>query len=448
MKRPILDPTPPGWLILAALGVLLAIGLACIYVTDTHYASGHDGPRNAAKQCVFILFGVLVAIAVLKVGYKQIAQHAYLIFAVVLASLVPLLVAKLLHTGFGGLTEPRNGAYRWINLPDFQLQPSEFMKVAFLVALAWYLRFRKNYRRFGGLMLPFFTSAVPLGLILLEPDLGTALLLVPVLFTMLFMAGARIRHLALLALIGVAGAPFAWGHLQDYQRLRVTAVLLQSDKLRAAVVEHPERYTWLAGRRQAVEWAGSSGYQLVHSKNAIGSGGLLGQGWGDGVYVTNALLPDRHNDFVLSIIGHQWGTAGCLLVLGCFAVVVVAGVRIASVTTDPFARLLAAGVVTLIATQVIINVGMAVGLLPITGMTLPFVSYGGSSLLSNFIAVALLISVSQHRPFLLATKPFDFERRRPEKTALNDYADGLPSLGSFRDPSGERLAQTGSESHR
>lgn len=441
MMRRVLDLTSPGWLIVAALSVLLAIGLASIAVTDTHYASGHDGPRNAAKQCIFVFFSVVAAGFVLRIGYQEIAKHAYLIFVLSLLTLVPLLVARLLQSGFGGLTAPRNGAYRWINLPGFQLQPSEFMKVAFLIALAWYLRYRRNYRRFGGLMLPFVISAIPLALILLEPDLGTALLLIPVLFIMLFMAGARLRHLAIMGLIGVAAVPFAWERLKDYQRLRVTAVLLQSEDLRQAVIERPEKYGWLAKRRQAVEWAGSSGFQLVHSKNAIGSGGLFGTGWGRGTYVNNTLLPDRHNDFILSIIGHQWGAVGCLLVLACFAVIVVAGVRIASVTTDPFARLLAVGVVALISTQVIINVGMALGLLPITGMTLPFVSYGGSSLLSNFLAIALLVSVSQHRPFLLANKPFDYQRRRVEKTQLNDYRDGLPSLGSP-----DRAASAGAES--
>lgn len=159
------------------------------------------------------------------------------------------------------------------------------MKVAYVIALAWYLRYRKNYRRFGGLLIPVAISAVPVGMILLEPDLGTALLLLPVLLTMLFMAGARMRHLVLIMLIGLAAAPIAWWQIKGYQRARVTAVLLQSQTLRQAVIDHPEPYAFLVSKRQAIEWAASSGYQLVHSKNAVGSGGVLGQGWGDGVYV-------------------------------------------------------------------------------------------------------------------------------------------------------------------
>jgi rod shape determining protein RodA len=266
-------------------------------------------------------------------------------------------------------------------------------------------------------------SVVPIGLILLEPDLGTALLLLPVLLTMLFMAGARKRHLAIIIAMGLAAAPLAWTLIRGYQRARVTAVLLQSDELREAIVADPDKYAFLATKRQAIEWAASSGYQLVHSKNTVGSGGLIGYGWGEGPYVASSLLPDRHNDFIFSIIGHQWGILGCVVVLGAFAVIVLAGVRIAAATTEPAGRLLAVGVLAMIVSQVVINVGMSVGLMPITGMTLPFVSYGGSSLLTNFIAAALLISVSRNRPFLLATRPFEFAREQAAKAHLFEHED-------------------------
>lgn len=422
MKRPILLLTQPGWVTLISIGILMTIGIASIYVTDTHYARGNDGPINAAKQCLHAVIGCAFAFAVLKVGYQHVARFSYSIFLLAIVALIPLLLAKNFHTDFGGLTSPRNGAYRWIQLPGFQLQPSEVMKLAYVLALAWYLRYRKNYRRFSGLMVPFVFSAVPLTLILLEPDLGTVLLLIPVLFSMLFVAGAKFKHLAIIVLIGIAFTPIAWGQIKGYQRARVTAVLLQSKQLRNAIIDHPENYRYLTTKRQALEWAASSGYQLVHSKNAIGSGGLFGQGWGQGVYVNHTLLPDRHNDFVFSVVAHQWGLMGCLLVLACYTAIVLAGVQIASATTDPFGRLLAVGVVTLLAMQVLINVGMACGLMPITGMTLPFVSYGGSSLLSSFISLALLVSVSQHRPYLLATRPYEFTSRQQEQLhmALRD----------------------------
>ncbi len=414
MRRSRLDLTHPGWTIVAAVACLTTLGLVSIYVTDTHYATGHDGPLNAARQALRILMGLALAWIILRIGYQNLGQHAFALAVLGILLLTPLIAAKMLHSSLGGLTTPRNGAYRWITLPGFLLQPSEFMKIAFVLALAWYLRYRRSVRTFGGVLLPMFVSAIPIALILLEPDLGTAMLLLPVLFTMLFLAGARIRHLAAIVLVGLAAVPLAWPHLEPYQRLRITAVVLQSDRLRQDVIENPQAYQALATKRQALEWSASSGYQLVQSKNAIGSGGVWGHGWGRGIYVENSLLPDRHNDFIFAVIAHQWGLVGCLGVLLCFAVIVVAGIRTASVTVEPFARLLAGGLVTLVACQALVSVAMTMGLLPVTGMTLPFVSYGGSSLICNFVAVALLISVSQHRPYLLIRKPFIFGRDQVE----------------------------------
>jgi rod shape determining protein RodA len=228
---------------------------------------------------------------------------------------------------------------------------------------------------------------------------------------MLFVAGAKIRHLVLIVALGAACTPLLWWKMHPYQRSRVVAVALQSESLRERIAANPEKYAFTGfDRRDVMEWEVSSGMQLVRSKAALGSGGFLGQGWGHGTYVEYNFLPDRHNDFVFAIVGHQWGFLGCLVVLLCYAVIVVAGMEIAMVTAEPLGRLVAMGVVCLIAAQALINLGMTVGLMPITGMTLPFVSYGGSSLLTNFLAVALLISVSQHRPFMLAKKPFEWQR--------------------------------------
>lgn len=410
--------TPAGLCILAAVALLIGLGLASIYVTDTHYASGHDGPANALKQLLSVGLSIAAGAVVLRIGHQRIAPYSYWLLGLAVASLAPLVVARITHSEFGGLIPQRNGAYRWIRLPGMQFQPAETVKLAFVIALAWYLRYRSNYRTLRGLLVPLFLAGVPLSMILLQPDLGMALLLIPVLFTMLLAAGARLRHIGLALLLGLAAAPLAWGHIHNYQRLRIVAVLLQSESLRQAVIADPEEYSFLATRRQAIEWAASSGYQLVQSKNALGSGGLIGNGWGKGIYVENPILPDRHNDFVFAVVGHQWGFAGCVLVLACYGIIVFAGMAIASATVDPFGRLLAVGVVTLLGVQALINIGMTIGLMPITGVTLPFVSYGGSSLLANMAAVALLISVSRRRPYLLAMRPFEYNRRdhRPHPT--------------------------------
>ena len=408
MRRALQLLPAPGWAIVIAATGLAAVGMATIYVADTAYAARGTGSANAFRQGVFLLIGVAAGLVVLRIGHQRLGPLAFALFGVALLTLAPLLIARLLHLS-GGLLAPRNGAYRWIHLPVFQVQPSELMKVAFILALAWYLRYRRNYRRLVGLLIPFAASAVPLGLILLQPDLGTVLLLAVVLLVMMYLAGAQLRHLGILLLIGALFAPVAWFKIRPYQRSRITAVLLQSDDLRQAIQDHPEHYEWLASRRQAIEWASSSGFQLVASKRAIGSGGLVGHGWGRGVFVEHkSFLPDRHNDLIFALVAHQWGFVGSVLLLMGYLVIAVAGAQIALATNEPFSRLLAGGVVALLITQVIINIGVALGLMPITGMTLPFVSYGGSSLLTNCIALALLLSVARYRPFLLAGKPFEF----------------------------------------
>ncbi len=408
MKRPITDLTRPGWIILAAVGVLALVGVVSIYGAE----SVRPGrPTFTIKQMLFLGVSAGAGVLFLKIGYRRIAQYAYPIAILAVALLVPLTIAKMAGIELGGLLSPRRNVYRWISLPGFNFQPSEIMKLAYILALAHYLRFRKNYRRFSGLLLPFGLTMIPLGLILSEPDLGTALLMMPVLFVMLFLAGAHLKHLALIALVGVVCVPIV---AKPYQIARITTLLMQSETFREQVTENPDRYEFLGLNKQSVaNWRQGNGWQLIHSKAALGSGGVLGQGWGKGTYVDYRFLPDRHNDFVFSLVGHQFGLLGCLVILGCFAAIIVAGATIAMATIEPEGRLLAVGVVALLAAQVTSNISMTVGLMPITGMTLPFVSYGGSSLLANSMAVALLISVSQDRPFLLSPKPFEFPSQEP-----------------------------------
>ena len=421
MKRPLADLTQPGWVIALSVGILYTIGLATIYASSQVHAGGQTVSSTpfAVKQALSGALSLAVAVIVLRVGYLRIARRSYLIFALCVVLLLPMLVAKLLHSEFGGVIPRTRGSYRSINLPGYNLQPSELMKVGYILALAWYLRLRKNYRTFGGLAWPFAMSLLPMGLILMEPDLGTGLLFLPVVFVMLFVAGAKMRHLGVVVVFGLAALPVAWMHMEPYQQRRVTAVLFQSEAYRKKVAQSTQG----PKRKEALQWEVSSGMQLVRSKAALGSGGLLGQGWGHGAYVEYNFLPDRHNDFVFALVGHQWGLVGCLVVIGCYALIILAGAEIATVTQEPFGRLLAMGVVTLVAAQAVINIAMTVGLLPVTGMTLPLVSYGGSSLLSNAVALALLISVSRQRPFMLTRKPFEWRDRSDRKRLIGESVE-------------------------
>lgn len=400
MKRPIYDLTWPGIAIFAASMCLCAVGLLCIIAVE-----GEAGDA-AQKQVVFVIVSLVAGVAVLTAGYQRLGRFAYALFGVGLFLLVLMVVARVK----GGLPmiRPINGTYRWISLPGFSVQPSEIMKVVFIIGLAWYLRHKEDVRRFKTLIGPFVLTVVPVMLVLLQPDLGTALLLMPVLFVMLFAAGARLRHFAVVALLAACCLPLFWSRMEDYQKERIAGLVLQYDSVRHRVEKSPDNWKWLCSESSANRWERGAGYQLIGSLGALGNGGWAGQGWGNGAYVRHAvLLPARENDFIFAIIGEQWGFVGCLCLLGCYVVIVVAGLEIAAHTDDPFGRLLAVGVVALLGTQMLINVGMTLGLTPITGMNLPFVSSGGSSLIANFALIALLINVSQDRPFLLARKPFE-----------------------------------------
>jgi len=301
------------------------------------------------------------------------------------------------------------------------------MKIGCVLALAWYLRYRRNYRTLSGLIGPFVLTLVPMAMILLQPDLGMTLIMLPVLFGMLFAAGAKLRHLGVIVIVALAALPLFWTRMHMYQRLRVTAVILQSPAVRDWIEKHPDVWLRLGPaavrsdpelarlwQLEAAEWEVQRGYQLVRSKAALGSGGIFGNGWGKGAFVQYDLLPDRHNDFIFAVVGHQFGLLGCLIVMLCYAAIVMGGIEIATLTNDPVGRLLAVGLTILLATQVLTNIGMTIGLAPITGLTLPFVSFGGSSMISSFVSIGLLISIAQRRPLLIAHEPFAFPDEQEE----------------------------------
>jgi rod shape determining protein RodA len=193
--------------------------------------------------------------------------------------------------------------------------------------------------------------------------------------------------------------------MRPYQRRRISSVLLQSDWIRGKVEHNATLSRILVGGTFSDRlWERDWGYQIIRSKIAVASGGLTGSGLGRGDFVRYNFLPERHNDFVFSIVAHQWGFLGSLGVLGLYILSVACGLEIAVHNTDPFARLLAIGIIAMFIVEVAVNVGMTLGLMPITGLTLPFISYGGSSLLVNMMAVGLLNNVGRCRPFTVAPK--------------------------------------------
>ena len=413
------------WPILLTMLALVSIGVAAIGISER--AEG-TGSNFANKQMICAVLALAGYLGMASLPYRRIGRWSYATFAMTIGLLLLVLVLP-----------PIRGSRRWIDLKFFLLQPSEIAKLTFIILLAWHLRHGDTYRRLCGLVLPFVLTLLPMALILSEPDLGTALLLLPTLYVMLFAAGARLRHLLGIIAVGTAivFVPLPRGVCDDMGPVEV------ADRKAMAYRWGGEPWTFEAGGRQYIvsaaplaimkhhqikriegwlrqndpEVAKGKGYQLYQSKMILATGKLSGRGgWSDAEAYFH-LLPDDHTDFIFSVIGGQWGLMGCVAVLALYVILLVCGLEIASVTDDAFGRLLAIGVVALLFSQICINVGMTVGLMPITGMTLPLVSYGGSSLVVNCAALGLLVNVGRHRPILLGRKPFEH--------ALTDSNAGL-----------------------
>ena len=393
---------------LALLGsalALLAVGIA------TLYAVGHPAePSPVArmddltwkKQLMFACIGLGGFLAANLINYRRLGAMSYWLFGAVLMLLAMLLVSRYL-VPLPFAPPSREAVHRWIVLhPKLpMIQPSEFCKIIFILALAWYLRYRSNYRSFTALIGPFALTILPMVLILLEPDLGTVLLMMPILFTMLFVAGAKVRHLLIIVLLAVLVSPLMWYKMKTYQRTRMSSVLLQNEWVREKAEQNQRLGKVLVGKRFSTkDWNERWGYHLTRSKFAVASGGLTGYGWRKGPFIKYSFfLPESHNDFIFAVIAHQWGFLGSLGLLGLYLVMIGCGLEIAGNNTDPFGRLLAVGITAMFAVQVVVNVSMTVGLMPITGLTLPLISYGGSSLVVSMIALGLLNNVGRSRPF-------------------------------------------------
>jgi rod shape determining protein RodA len=382
--------------LVAAALVLTAIGI--LFVHSTLADEGESFPGAAAKrQLIKALVALAAFAAVAAFDYRRLDRLAYVVYGLLVAVLVLLLVLKFSSGGVG----------RWIDFPFFQVQPSELMKLAVILCLARYLRYRSDQRRVAGLVAPYLLTLIPMGLVLLQPDLGTALMLPPTLLAMLFVGGARMRHILLTILVGLVFLPAAYllgdrlPLLHGYQRERLTAYIKQSDP---------------ATRRHEA-------YQLAQSQIAIGSGGLFGKGLQRGTQNLHRFVPEKHTDFIFSIIGEEWGFAGASSIVVLFLILVVLCLRVALHTREPFGRLVATGVAVGFAVQSLQNIGMTLGLTPITGLPLPFVSFGGSSLVSSYLALALLVSISLHRVRVVASKDLD-PMDRPRALAVVDERAG------------------------
>jgi len=340
--------------------MLSLAGLCGLHRADQLYGAS----RLFSKQIIWISLAWPIMLLLTSVSYRPLRHLSPWLYVGSLGLLIVVLFMPAV-----------NGSRRWIPLGFFDFQPSEPARLAFILALAHYLMYRDSQRTIAGLIPPFVMTVFPLLLIFREPDLGTATLFLPILFAMLFAAGARTTHLAAVVLAGIMVLPLLWQQMNQEQRSRVEAVFNQQD---GGVVPNDD------------------GFHLHQSKQVLALGGFWGS-WTHEKPLLNDqsayLLPASRTDFILSLIGERYGVPGCTTVIVLYLIIIWQGLRIARRCREPFGRLVAVGIVTMIGTQALINAAMIVGLLPITGITLPMCSYGGSSLLSTCVAIGLLMNI-------------------------------------------------------
>jgi rod shape determining protein RodA len=358
------------WPLMVVMALIGGVGYLLLYS-----AGGGSHEPWAWRHGVRLAFGAAVMLVVALTDLRFWFRIAYPLFAVVLVMLVAVdLVGNL-----------SKGAQRWLDLGVVQLQPSELMKVALVLALARYFHsaYLEEVRRPLYLLPPVLMIVTPVVLVLLQPDLGTALMLTAVGGAMLFLAGVRLWKFGLvIGAVGAAG-PILWSQMHDYQRQRVFTFLdPESDPL-------------------------GSGYHIIQSKIALGSGGVWGKGFLHGTQAQLSFLPEKHTDFAFTMLAEETGFAGAALVLALFLAAVLLGLSIALRARSQFGRLLAAGIVVNFSLYILINVAMVTGLIPVVGVPLPMISYGGTAMLTVLLGFGLVLAADVHRDVPLPRFPAD-----------------------------------------
>jgi rod shape determining protein RodA len=353
--------------------ILVAFGAAMVFSATANKPDevGADPASFLKRQVIYALIGVFVLIGISSFEYRILKGLSIFVYAATAIALVLVLTP---------LSDPVGGAKRWITFGSFQAQPSEFAKIAVILVLAAYLSQRSSDKkediRARDIAIALGIVALPAALVFLEPDLGTMMVFVALTGAILLIAGAKLRHFAALFGIGLIAVVLALqaGLIKDYQIERLTTFLDPNPDLQ------------------------SEGWNQAQAKIAIAGGGLRGTGLDRAKTLTNLdYVPEQHTDFIFTAIGEQLGFIGSASMLALFALLIWRALRIAAMSRDSFGALIATGIAALWAFQVFVNVGMTLGIMPITGIPLPFISYGGSSLIMNFAAVGLLHSIHMRR---------------------------------------------------
>ncbi|MDF2502222.1 MAG: rod shape-determining protein RodA [Anaerosporomusa subterranea] len=352
------------------LDIIALIVVSLIFIgSATHINTpSEDRYWYVQRQGIFALINIVIIFVMLHFDYKSIGRYANLLYVF---NLVMLLA--VMFVGQSAL-----GAQRWIQIGPITLQPSEFSKLIMIVSLANLLDKRVGQLQTWRDILPIFLYVgIPFLLVLKQPDLGTSLVFLSILFGMIFVAGIPTRKLFTIIGAGLAFMPIFWHFLKDYQKMRLTVFLDPNvDPL-------------------------GSGYHIIQSKIAIGSGMLTGKGLFSGTQSQLNFLPENHTDFIFAVIGEEVGFIGSLLVLLLYFILLYRGLKIAGEARDNFGTLIAAGVTSMMAFHVLVNVGMTAGIMPVTGIPLPLMSYGVSALTTNMISLGLLLNIYMRRQKIL-----------------------------------------------
>jgi rod shape determining protein RodA len=345
-------PIDPPLMVIAGLLLLLSVGVM-----------GSASPERLAAQ----LINVAVALAVMRVMAQVPPQRLMHLAVPVYLVGVLLLIAVAL---FGDVSK---GARRWLNLGFMRAQPSELMKIAMPLLLAWFFQKREAMPRLRDYGIAALLLLLPVALIARQPDLGTAILVLAAGFYVIFFAGLSWKILAGIAVSTLAAAPLAWSLLHDYQRNRIITLF------------DPEKDPL------------GKGFHIIQSTIAIGSGGIFGKGWREGTQAQLEFIPERHTDFIFAVFSEEFGLFGNLLLLALYAMLIARGLMIAANAATLFSRLLAGAVTMIFFTYAFVNMGMVSGILPVVGVPLPLISYGGTALVTLFIGIGILMSIHGNR---------------------------------------------------
>jgi len=351
--------------LLFAVVFLCFYGLLVLYSSTRLATMGESDPYFFVKrQSLWMLLGFLFLTIIIFFDYHNLERYSKVIYFGAIVLLIMVIISG----------RSTYGARRWLAIGPFDFQPSEFAKIALIAFLTDFLAKNKSkLDNFFYYLLPFVYTGLLILLVFMQPDLGTSLVYLAILIIMLFVVGVKIKFLVFTFLAALSSIPVLWIFLKDYQKNRLILFLNPNlDPL-------------------------GGGYNVIQSRIAIGSGGFLGNGIFRGIQSQLNFLPAQHTDFIFSVIGEELGFVGTILLLGLYAIILWRGIKIALEARDLLGTLLATGAVSLLFFHIVVNIGMAMGMLPATGLPLPFLSYGGSFMISNLMVIGILLNVELHK---------------------------------------------------